>query len=119
MFLVLNTQTMDTKKPIEDCTDIKKSVSSLRKLLANDPKREAHKLKFKRFGRKYIITNKDNDLASKLEKSFNSFMGKLDVKQDGKNMRGICFLDKKSDDFRIGYQKEGEFVLHQIKGKLG
>jgi hypothetical protein len=46
-------------------------------------------------------------------------MGKLNIQDDQKKVRGICFLDKKSDNFNIGYQREGEFVLHQIKGKLG
>ena len=104
------------KKQIENPIDIKKSISSLRKLLADDPKRNTHKIRFRRYGSKYVITNKDTDLSTKLEKSFNSFMGKLNIQKDEKKMRGICFLDKKSDAFNIGYQKEGEFVLHQIKG---
>ena len=107
------------KKQIENPIDIKKSISSLRKLLADDPKRNTHKIRFRRYGSKYVITNKDTDLSTKLEKSFNTFMGKLNIQKDEKKMRGICFLDKKSDAFNIGYQKEGEFVLHQIKGKLG
>jgi hypothetical protein len=109
------------KKQVEDegLVDIKKSISNLRKLLADDPKRMTHRIKFKRYGAKYIITNKDNDLSTKLEKSFNSFMGKLNIQNDEKKVKGICFLDKKSDAFNIGYQKEGEFVLHNIKGKLG
>jgi hypothetical protein len=88
-------------------------------LLADDPKRETHKIRFKRYGRKYTITNNNNDLTAKLEQSFNSFMSKLDIKNDSKKLRGICFLDKGTDAFSIGYQKEGECVLHQIKGKLG
>jgi len=114
-----NTNTM--KKQVEDQTrvEIKKSIGVLRKLLADDPKRTTHKIRFKRYGAKYIITNKENDISAKLEKSFNSFMGKLNIKKDKKKARGICFLDKKSDSFNIGYQKEGEFVLHQVKGKLG
>jgi hypothetical protein len=112
-----NTQTM--KKENENLVDIKKSIGSLRKLLVDDPKRMTHKIRFKRYGTKYIITNKDNDLSTKLDKSFNSFMGKLNIQDENKKARGICFLDKKSDTFNIGYQKEGEFVLHQIKGKLG
>lgn len=109
------------KKQVEDkgLVDIKKSISNLRKLLADDPKRMTHKIKFKRYGAKYIITNKDNDLSTKLEKSFNSFMGKLNIQNDDKKVKGICFLDNNSDAFNIGYQKEGEFVLHQIKGRLG
>ena len=110
---------METKKPINGATDIRKSISSLRKLLADDPKRETHKIRFKRYGRKFIITNNNNDLTAKLEQSFNSFMGKLEIQNDNKKLRGICFLDKQSDAFSIGYQKEGECVLHQIKGKLG
>ena len=52
------------KKEIENknLVDIKMSIGSLRKLLADDPKRMTHKIKFKRYGAKYIITNKDNDL---------------------------------------------------------
>lgn len=98
---------------------IKKSLGSLKKLLAEDLKTERHKIRFKKYGQKYIITNNDDDLASKLEKSFNSFMGKLSVHSDGKKLRGICFIDRNSDAFSVGYQKEGDFVLHQIKGKLG
>jgi superoxide dismutase len=114
-----NTHTMKKEFENKNLVDIKRSIGSLRKLLADDPKRMTHKIKFKRYGAKYIITNKDNDLSTKLEKSFNSFMGKLNIQDDQKKTRGICFLDKKSDAFNIGYQKEGEFVLHQIKGKLG
>lgn len=109
------------KKQIEDknLIDIKRSIGSLRKLLADDPKRMTHKIRFKRYGAKYIISNNDNDLSTKLEKSFNSFMGKLNIQSDNKKVKGICFLDKKSDNFNIGYQRDGESVLHQIKGKLG
>jgi len=109
------------KKQIEDknLIDIKRSIGSLRKLLADDPKRMTHKIRFKRYGAKYIINNNDNDLSTKLEKSFNSFMGKLNIQSDDKKVKGICFLDKKSDNFNIGYQRDGESVLHQIKGKLG
>ena len=60
-----------------------------------------------------------NEKIYQLEKSFNSFMGKLSVHSDGKKLRGICFIDRNSDAFSVGYQKEGDFVLHQIKGKLG
>ena len=109
------------KKQIEDkgLMDIKRSIGSLRKLLADDPKRITHKIRFKRYGAKYVISNNDHDLSTKLEKSFNSFMGKLNIQDDQKKVRGICFLDKKSDNFNIGYQRDGESVLHQIKGKLG
>ena len=108
-----------TTKNTNDLPVIKRSLGGLKKLLAEDLKSERHKIRFKRYGRKYVITNSDSDLTSKLEKSFNSFMGKLSVHSDGKKLRGICFIDKNSDDFSVGYQKEGEFVLHQIKGKLG
>ena len=108
-----------TTKKTNDLPTIKKSLGGLKKLLAEDLKSERHKIRFKRFGTKYVITNNDNDLADKLEKSFNSFMGKLSVNTDGKKLRGICFIDKKSDDFSVGYQREGEYVLHQIKGRLG
>lgn len=109
------------KKQIEDkgLMDIKRSIGSLRKLLADDPKRMTHRIKFKRYGSKYVIANNDNDLSTKLEKSFNTFMGKLNIQDEKKKVKGICFLDKKSDTFNIGYQREGESVLHQIKGKLG
>jgi hypothetical protein len=108
-----------TSKKTNDLPTIKKSLGGLKKLLAEDLKSERHKIRFKRFGRKYVITNNDNDLSDKLEKSFNSFMGKLSVNADGKKLRGICFIDKRSDDFSVGYQREGEYVLHQIKGRLG
>lgn len=109
---------MATKQSIESPTSIKRSLGSLRKLLADDPKRITHKIRFKRYGGKYVITNKDTDITTKLERSFNTFMGKLNVNTDGKKMRGIVFLDKTADNFNIGYQKEGESVLHQIKAKL-
>jgi hypothetical protein len=108
-----------TTKNTNNLPVIKRSIGSLKKLLAEDLKTERHKIRFKKYGQKYIITNNDSDLSSKLEKSFNSFMGKLSVHSDGKKLRGICFIDKNSDDFSVGYQKEGDFVLHQIKGKLG
>ena len=108
-----------TTKNTNDLPVIKRSLGGLKKLLAEDLKSERHKIRFKRYGSKYVITNSNSDLTSKLESSFNSFMGKLSVHSDGKKLRGICFIDKNSDDFSVGYQKEGEFVLHQIKGKLG
>ena len=108
-----------TTKNTNDLPVIKRSLGCLKKLLAEDLKSERHKIRFKRYGSKYVITNSNSDLTSKLERSFNSFMGKLSVHSDGKKLRGICFIDKNSDDFSVGYQKEGEFVLHQIKGKLG
>jgi hypothetical protein len=108
-----------TTKNTNDLPVIKRSLGGLKKLLAEDLKSERHKIRFKRYGSKYVITNSNSDLTSKLERSFNSFMGKLSVHSDGKKLRGICFIDKNSDDFSVGYQKEGEFVLHQIKGKLG
>ena len=108
-----------TTKNTNNLPIVKKSLGGLKKLLAEDLKSERHKIRFKRYGSKYIITNKDSDLSSKLEKSFNSFMDKLSVNPDGKKLRGICFIDKKSDDFSVGYQREGEYVLHQIKGRLG
>lgn len=99
-------------------SEIKYSLSELRKTLA-DNKSDKHKIRFKRYGKKYVITNDDNKIGEKLEESFNSFMNKLKVDANGKRLRGICFVDKKSDSFSIGYQKEGELVLHQIKGRLG
>jgi hypothetical protein len=108
-----------TTKNTNNLPIVKKSLGGLKKLLAEDLKSERHKIRFKRYGSKYIITNKDSDLSSKLEKSFNSFMDKLSVNPDGKKLRGICFIDKNSDDFSVGYQREGEYVLHQIKGRLG
>ena len=108
-----------TTKNTNDLPVIKRSLGGLKKLLAEDLKSERHKIRFKRYGSKFVITNSNSDLTSKLERSFNSFMGKLSVHSDGKKLRGICFIDKNSDDFSVGYQKEGEFVLHQIKGKLG
>lgn len=99
-------------------SEIKYSLSELRKTLA-ESKSDRHKIRFKSYGRKYVITNDDNNMGDKLEKSFNSFMNKLKVDAKGKRLRGICFVDKKSDSFSVGYQKEGEFVLHQIRGRLG
>ena len=99
-------------------SEIKYSLGELRKTLAGI-KTDRHKIRFKKYGRKYVITNDDNNIGEKLEKSFNSFMGKLKVDAQGKRLRGICFIDRKSDSFSLGYQKEGEYVLHQIKGKLG
>lgn len=102
----------------EGNSEIKYSLGELRKALA-ESRTEKHKIRFKRYGRKYVITNDDNNIGDKLEKSFNSFMNNLKVDAKGKKLRGICFVDKNSDTFSVGYQKEGEFVLHQIKGRLG
>ena len=83
-----------TTKNTNDLPVIKRSLGGLKKLLAEDLKSERHKIRFKRYGSKYVITNSNSDLTSKLERSFNSFMGKLSVHSDGKKLRGICFIDK-------------------------
>lgn len=109
---------MTTKKIVEGGQEIRRSVGSLRKLLSDDPNGKAQKIRFKRYGRRYVITNKDNDLQKKLEQSFNTFMNKLEVKKDGKELRGVCFLGN-TDEFNICYQIDHQTTLHQIKGKVG
>lgn len=98
---------------------IKKNLCEMKRLLVDDQEKQTHKIRFKRTGRRYMIVESDGSIKESLEKSFNNFMSKLDVKEDGKKMRGLLFIDKASDKFSIGYQKEGEQVLHQIKGRLG
>jgi hypothetical protein len=98
---------------------IKKNLCEMKRLLVDDQEKRTHKIRFKRAGRRYMIIDNGGSVKNCLEKSFNDFMSKLDVKEDGKKMRGLLFLDKQSDAFSIGYQREGEQVLHQIKGRLG
>lgn len=98
---------------------IKKNLCEMKRLLVDDQDKRTHKIRFKRAGRRYMIIDDGSSVKNCLEKSFNNFMSKLDVKEDGKKMRGLLFLDKQSDAFSIGYQREGEQVLHQIKGRLG
>jgi hypothetical protein len=109
---------MITKKTTEANDGIKISINRLRRLLVND-KETAYKIRFKRYGRKYVITNTSAGLDQKLEDSFNTFMNKLEVKKDGDTLRGIMFLGRNTEDFNICYQKDHEGTLHQIKGKLG
>lgn len=98
---------------------IKKNLCEMKRLLVDDREKRTHKIRFKRTGKRYMIVSSDGTIKDCLEKSFNDFMSKLDVREDGKKMRGLLFLDKQSDAFSIGYQREGEQVLHQIKGRLG
>lgn len=98
---------------------IKKNLCEMKRLLVDNQESPTHKIRFKRAGRRYMIVNNDSSIKNNLEKSFNDFMSKLEIKEDGKKMRGLLFLNKKSDAFSIGYQREGEQVLHQVKGRLG
>lgn len=108
---------MKTQKRIEATKDIKVSVGDLRRLLSNRPE-VRDKIRFKRYGKRYVVTNNNNNIAQQLENSFNSFMNKLEVKPDGE-LRGVCFLDKTTDEFKICYQKDHDTTLHQIRGMLG
>lgn len=98
---------------------IKKNLCEMKRLLVDNQEKPTHKIRFRRTGRRYMIVDGDGSIKNSLEKSFNDFMAKLEIKEDGKKMRGLLFLDKKSDAFSIGYQREGEQVLHQVKGRLG
>lgn len=98
---------------------IRKNLSEMKGLLVNDNRRANHKIRFRKNGDNYTILSQEDKLRSKLEKSFNSFMNELDVKKTGKKVRGLLFIDKNSETFSLGYQNEGEPVLHQIKGRVG
>lgn len=98
---------------------IKKNLCEMKRLLVDSRESATHKIRFRRTGRSYMIVDTNVSIKDHLEKSFNDFMTKLEIKEDGKKMRGLLFLDKKSDAFSIGYQREGEQVLHQVKGRLG
>lgn len=107
---------MTTKKTLIGSSDIKRSVGDLRKLLSDSPSM-TNKIRFKRYGKHYTITNDNSELHQKLEDSFNSFMGKLEVEK-GRNVRGVCFLGDLAEEFNICYQKNHEATLHQIRGRL-
>lgn len=107
-------QTIMQKAP-----SIRKNLCELKSLLVEDNGRAIHRIRFRRKGNTYQVQANDDRLRSKLEESFNNFMSKLDVKEDGSKIKGLLFIDKETDAFSLGYQKEGEPVLHQIKGRLG
>lgn len=96
--------------------DVTKTIGELKDLLVNGPE-GLHKISFKSYGRKFVITNNDNDFKGKLEKSFNGFMKALDIRTTSKKIKGLCFIDKRSNAFKMAYMKEGESVLHQIVRK--
>jgi hypothetical protein len=106
---------MTTKKQTST-PDVSKTIGELKSLLVNDPN-GLHRISFKSYGRKFVITNTDNDFRSKLEKSFNGFMKALNICTTSKKIKGLCFIDKQSNAFKMAYMKEGEQVLHQIVRK--
>lgn len=109
---------MTTKKIVEGSGDIKKSVGDLRNLLSGCSGIST-RIRFKRYGKKYIITNKNADISQMLKDSFDSFIHKLDMKEDGKTA-GVCFLgDTNKGEFNICYQTGKDKIIRQIKGKLG
>ena len=106
---------MATKK-VETIPSIRKNLSEMKSLLVEDNGRHLHRIRFRRRGNTYQV---QDHLKTRLEESFNKFMSKLDIKEDGSKIKGLLFIDKETDAFSLGYQKEGEPVLHQIKGRLG
>ena len=106
-----------TQKRQTSSPEMSRTIGELKSALINDPNSPLHKVSFKSYGRKFVITNKDKNLAGKLEKSFNGLMKFLDVLPGSKKIKGLCFLDKETDAFKLAYMKEGEQVLHQIVRK--
>jgi hypothetical protein len=106
-----------THKKQPSSPDMLKTISELKSTLVSDPDSPLHKVSFKSYGRRFVITNKDKDLSGKLEKSFNGLLKFLDVLPGNKKIKGLCFLDKKTDAFKVAYMKEGEQILHQIVRK--
>jgi hypothetical protein len=105
-----------TRKKQTGAPDVTKTIGELKGFLVNDPE-GLHKITFKSYGRRFVITNNDNDLRGKLEKSFNGFMKALNICTTSKKIKGLCFIDKQSNAFKMAYMKEGEQVLHQIVRK--
>jgi hypothetical protein len=106
-----------TQKRQPSSPDMSRTIGELKSALINDPNSPLHKVSFKSYGRRFVITNKDKNLDGKLEKSFNGLMKFLDVIPGSKKIKGLCFLDKQTDAFKLAYMKEGEQVLHQIVRK--
>jgi hypothetical protein len=106
-----------TQKRQPSSSDMSRTIGELKSALIDDPNSPLHKVSFKSYGRRFVITNKDKNLDGKLEKSFNGLMKFLDVIPRSKKIKGLCFLDKQTDSFKLAYMKEGEQVLHQIVRK--
>lgn len=106
-----------TQKRQPSSPDMSRTVGELKSALMNDPNSPLHRVSFKSYGRRFVITNKDTNLDGKLEKSFNGLMKFLGVIPGGKKIKGLCFLDKETDAFKLAYMKEGEQVLRQIVRK--
>jgi hypothetical protein len=106
-----------TQKRQPSSPDMSRTIGELKSALIDDPNSPLHKVSFKSYGRRFVITNKDKNLDGKLEKSFNGLMKFLDVIPRSKKIKGLCFLDKQTDSFKLAYMKEGEQVLHQIVRK--
>lgn len=106
-----------TQKRQPSSPDMSRTIGELKSALTNDPASPLHKVSFKSYGRRFVITNKDKNLDSKLEKSFNGLMKFLGVLPGEEKIKGLCFLDKKTEAFKLAYMEEGEQVLHQIVRK--
>ena len=103
-----------TSKNQPDSRDMCETIGDLKSALINSPESPLHKVSFKSYGRRFVITNKEKDISGKLEKTFNGFLKSLKVTTGDKKIKGLCFLDKKTDAFKLAYMMEGEQVLHQI-----
>lgn len=98
---------------------IRKNLSEMKSLLGKDNGKSLHRIKFRRLGNTYQVQANEDRVKARLEASFNKFMSKLDIKEDGSQIKGLLYIDKDTEAFSLGYQKKGEAVLHQIKGRLG
>lgn len=106
-----------TQKNDTSNSELSRTICDLKSALGSNPKSPLHKVSFKSYGRRFVITNKDQDVVSKIEKTFNQFLKTLKVNTGDKKIKGLCFLDKKSDAFKLAYIKEGEPILRQIVRK--
>ena len=123
---------MITKPQKRTASSMKKSLKEMRECLSqsisNTNKKEMIGLKFSRVGKDYHIENtpvlKSDAIGIQLEKSFNEFMNKLDVKYSGIKIEGSIILDAEVDMFMVGYndyEKKGKTIKktgHSIDGIL-
>lgn len=105
------------KKENNSSPDVVKTISELKRVLVNDPQSPLHRVSFKSYGKRFVITNKNYTVKDKLEKSFNELMKVLRITPDSKRLKGLCFIDKDTDAFKMAYMREGEQVLHQVVRK--
>ncbi len=124
---------MIKKKPKKTTiTSMKKSLNEIRECLneslSNFNKKEMVSLKFSRMGKQYRVENAPipptDTIGLQLEKSFNDFMNKLNVKYGGVKLEGSILIGTKQDVFLVGYndfERNGENITkkgHSIDGVL-